>query len=216
MPRNLQVVLAVDTANTHQRKIARGVAAYGQQKGHWDIHLLQDPLENYPYLTNDPLERPASLRKWQVDGVIAASPGRRIATAVHRLKIPVVGIEAEYGWCDPKWSIPYYASDNAAIGQMAAEDLLERGLKHLAFCGIPNTRYTGWSQDRQRAFEQRARQAGATCSAFSGRSASSGAATKLYAELSVWLKSLPKPVGLLACYDVRARHVLMACRNLQH
>ena len=29
-----------------------------------------------------------------------------------------------------------------------------------------------------------------------------------------WLDSLEKPVGLMVCYDVRARHVLMACRSL--
>ncbi len=29
-----------------------------------------------------------------------------------------------------------------------------------------------------------------------------------------WLDSLEKPVGLMACYDVRARHVLIACRSL--
>ena len=159
MSKNLQIVLAVDTANTHQRKIARGVAAYGQQKGHWDIHLVQDPLSNFPYLTNDPLEQPANLRKWRAEGIIAAFLGREMAAAVRRVKIPVVGIEAEYGWCDPNWGIPYYASDNEAIGQMAAEDFVERGLKHLAFCGIPSTRYTGWSQQRQLAFEKLAKEA---------------------------------------------------------
>jgi len=214
MSKNLQIVLAVDTANTHQRKIARGVAAYGQQKGHWDIHLVQDPLSNFPYLTNDPLEQPANLRKWRADGIIAAFPGREMAAAVRRVKIPVVGIEAEYGWCDPNWGIPYYASDNEAIGQMAAEDFVERGLKHLAFCGIPATRYTGWSQQRQVAFEKRAKESGIGCSVFSGRSPSGGTTAKLHKELSAWLGSLPKPVGLMACYDVRARHVLMACRSL--
>ena len=30
----------------------------------------------------------------------------------------------------------------------------------------------------------------------------------------VWLDSLPKPVGLMACNDLRARHVLEACQRL--
>jgi LacI family transcriptional regulator len=37
---------------------------------------------------------------------------------------------------------------------------------------------------------------------------------RLQAELAAWLASLPKPVGIMACDDVRARHVLEACRSL--
>lgn len=33
-------------------------------------------------------------------------------------------------------------------------------------------------------------------------------------ELKAWLAALPKPVGIMACHDVRARHVLEACRSL--
>ena len=37
---------------------------------------------------------------------------------------------------------------------------------------------------------------------------------RLQAELAAWLASLPKPVGIMTCDDVRARHVLEACRSL--
>jgi LacI family transcriptional regulator len=33
------------------------------------------------------------------------------------------------------------------------------------------------------------------------------------AEIAAWLKSLPKPVGIMACYDSRGQQVLDACRN---
>jgi LacI family transcriptional regulator len=36
----------------------------------------------------------------------------------------------------------------------------------------------------------------------------------LQAELSAWIAALPKPIGLMACDDARARHVLEACRGL--
>jgi LacI family transcriptional regulator len=214
MSKHLQIVLAVDTANTHQRKIAQGVAAYAHQHGNWDVHLVQYPRENLPYLTIDPLEQSSRCHRWQADGIIASFSGREIAATVRRLNAPVVGIEAEYGWCNPKWGIPYYATDNEAIGQMAAEDFIERGLKQLAFCGVPRTRYTGWSEQRQLAFERYGREAGAPCSVFTGGSSPGRARAPLYRKLSAWLTSLPKPVGLMACYDIRARHVLLACRSL--
>ncbi|MFM8495416.1 MAG: substrate-binding domain-containing protein, partial [Planctomycetia bacterium] len=33
-------------------------------------------------------------------------------------------------------------------------------------------------------------------------------------ELKAWLAALPKPVGIMACHDVRARHLLDVCRSL--
>jgi LacI family transcriptional regulator len=33
-------------------------------------------------------------------------------------------------------------------------------------------------------------------------------------EIGRWLLSLPRPVGVMACYDIRARHVLDACRRV--
>jgi len=37
---------------------------------------------------------------------------------------------------------------------------------------------------------------------------------KVYGELLSWLKELEKPVGIMACYDVRALHVLEICQEL--
>jgi LacI family transcriptional regulator len=33
--------------------------------------------------------------------------------------------------------------------------------------------------------------------------------------LGAWVKSLPRPVGIMACYDIRARLLLDACRQLE-
>ena len=161
-----------------------------------------------------PLEIPFDLRRWRADGIIATFASRRIARLVHRSGIPVVGIEAEYGWCDPGWAVPYFATDNEGIGRLAAEHLLERGFKHLAFCGIPHTRLTGWSRDRQAAFARCAEHSGVPCSVFEEAVVSGRRNAKAIQRLSAWLDSLEKPVGLMASYDVRGRHVLTACRSL--
>jgi LacI family transcriptional regulator len=212
MAANRQIILVTDVANPHLRKIAMGVAAYAHEKGNWNFQVVQQPFEHLFYLEQDPLENLPDLRKWRADGIIAPFLDQKMAKTIHRLNVPVVGIEADYGWGDPKWGIPYFATDNEAIGQLAAKDLIERGFKHLAFCGIPLTRFTGWSERRQLAFQQCAREAGIPCSVFVGPS-NVKKPGGLLDELSAWLISLEKPVGLMACYDVRARHVLMACRS---
>jgi LacI family transcriptional regulator len=214
MPSNRQILLVLDTTSPYHRKIAQGVATYAHEKGSWDLQVVQDPLENLPYLEQDPLESVLDLRWFHADGIIAAFLSRKAAKRIIALKCPTVGIEVEHGWADPSWNIPYFATDNEAIGRLAAEEFIKRGLPRLAFCGIPQTRLTAWSAMRQAAFVQCAETAGLPCAVFTGESVRSGRRTTLHRQLSSWLAALEKPVGLFACYDVRARHVLAACRSL--
>jgi LacI family transcriptional regulator len=214
MSKNRQILLVIDSTNPHQRKIAQGVATYAHEKGNWTFHVVQDSLENLPYLTQDPFESRHNIDAWRFDGSIAHFHSKKTAAIVQRLGIPVVAIEPECGWRDPKWQIPWFTTDNKAIGRLVAQDFVERGLNRLAFCGIPRTDVTGWSEDRQTAFEQYARDVGVPCSVFLGDSPEAAKSDKLSKRLAAWLESLEKPVGLMACYDVRARHVLMTCRSL--
>lgn len=212
MPAHRHVVLLLDATNPYQRKIAQGVATYAHQQGNWSFDVVQDPCENLPYLMNDPLESPAT-GKWLADGIIVHCPSRKAANAIRKLKMPIVGIELEYAEIASEWSVPCFATDNDAIGRMGAEELIRRGLKHLAFCGVPSTRLTRWSELRQAAFEQSAREAGLSCSIFPAVPATKTKKT-LHEQLAKWLASLEKPVGLMASYDVRARHILTTCRKL--
>jgi LacI family transcriptional regulator len=211
MSQNRRVILLLDTMNTHQRKIALGAATYSHLHGNWNFLVVQVPGENLPYLTYDPLENLPGLRRGQADGMIAYCFNQKVARTIHKLELPVVGIEAEYGWGDPRWNIPYFCTDNEAIGRLGAQELIERGLKQLAFCGIPSTWITKWSEQRQSAFVDYAREAGVPCSVFSADASPRGGAARVHKQLAAWLKSLEKPVGLMASYDVRARHVLTAC-----
>jgi len=107
--------------------------------------VVQAPLEHPFYLTQDPLENLPVQRRWARGRDHRLLGDRATTVLVHKHKIPVVGIEAEYGWADPNWGIPYFTTNNAAIGRLAAEDLLARGFARLAFCGLPHTQMTGWS-----------------------------------------------------------------------
>lgn len=102
-------------------------------------------------------------------------------------------------------------SDDAAIGITAANYLIEQGFRHLAYCGVA----TIWSHLRQEAFCAHASCCGATIDAFSrGRIAPPGMHLDEAPMLGRWIESLPKPVGVMAAYDVRALEVLEAVRSL--
>jgi LacI family transcriptional regulator len=92
--------------------------------------------------------------------------------------------------------------------------LIEQGFLRLAYCGFPLSRLNPWSLERAKSFQQRARQSGVHCSLFTSRSGSARKWHKLQQELTAWLESLEKPVGVMAANDVRARHVLEACRTI--
>lgn len=56
------------------------------------------------------------------------------------------------------------------------------------------------------------REAGLACHQFTAAQGPEDWAS-LQAALGDWLMTLPKPVGVMACDDSRARHVLEACRT---
>jgi LacI family transcriptional regulator len=203
MPRTRHVALIVDAAKPYDRKIIGGVAQYVKERGGWSLYVEEDPLQKLP-----------DLRVWRGQGIIANFDDRQVAAAVRGLKVPVVGVGGGYGWYDPASHIPYFASDDEAIARLAADHLIEKGFRRLAFYGYPRTRIIHWSEERGLAFQQRAAQAGIPCSMYTGRHETARKWTELQRGLTAWLRSLEKPVGLMACNDVRARHVLEACRAI--
>ena len=141
MTRVRQVAVIVDAADPYDRKVISGVADYAKEIGNWSLYVEVDPLQKLP-----------DLRTWQGHGIIASFDDRKVAVAVRDLRLPVVGLGGGYGWYDPAARIPYFASNQEAIARLAAEHLLDRGFRRLAFYGYPRTRLNGWSEERETAF----------------------------------------------------------------
>ncbi|MFM8379124.1 MAG: XylR family transcriptional regulator [Planctomycetia bacterium] len=197
------VAVILDAARPYDRLVIGGIAAYSREHGRWSLYVEEDPLEKLP-----------DLKRWHGRGVIANFDDRRVAEAIRGLAIPVVGVGGGYGWYDQASGIPYVYTDNAAIGRLGAEHLLACGFEHLAFCGYPKSAIVGWSAERANAFQAAAEARDRVCHVFTGRVGMARRWEDLQAELRAWLQALPRPVGLMACNDVRARHVLEACRAL--
>ncbi len=203
MGRTRRVVVLVNLSRRYDRRVVQGVASYVRQRGSWDLCVEEHPLYKL-----------ASLHRWDGDGIIAGFDDRSVVTAVRGLRVPVVGIGGGLGWYDPASNIPYFSTDNEAIGRLAADHLLECGFARLAFYGHRRTRLYEWSHKRGDAFQQRAREAGVPCHAHLDCRSDAHNWSRLQQELAAWLASLEKPIGLLACTDIRARQVLEACRTI--
>jgi LacI family transcriptional regulator len=198
-----RVAVIANLSRRFDRRVIQGVAAYVRESGHWNLYVEEEPLRKLP-----------KLHRWDGHGIIADFDDRETAAAVAGLRIPVVGFGGGHGWYDPASRIPYFTTDNEAIGRLAAEHLLDCGFTRLACYGTRRSRLHQWSEQRIRAFQERARRADVPCPVFRSPSASPHNWLKLQTQLSEWLIGLDKPVGLLACTDLRARHVLQVCGTI--
>jgi LacI family transcriptional regulator len=105
---------------------------------------------------------------------------------------------------------PLVHVDDRAVGEMAAEHLLERGFRHFAYLGI---RRENWSHIRQEAFRAALESRGYPVTVRSEpRHDLESETWELHqTRLAQWLSRLPKPVGIMVCSDQRGSQLLEAC-----
>lgn len=194
--RRRQVALLIETSNAYGRGLLQGVIHYVREHQAWSFHLMEQGRGDDP---------PAWLREWKGDGILARIETPTIAQAVTQAKLPAVDLSA----ARLLPLLPWVETDDAQIAVVAAGHLLERGFKHFAYCG--DSRFN-WSLWREHHFAQRVREAGHDCRIYSVKGGT-GDLVAERRELVSWLRQLPKPVGIFACYDIRGQQVLDACRQ---
>ncbi len=144
------------------------------------------------------------LRRADPDGVIMNES--HLDEEVIRNGIPLIAVVVNK--VTPGISNLATANHEAAV--MAADHLMGQGLREFAFAG-----YDGaiWSIERRNGFCERLAERG-----FSARvhlvplSPTMSQRTRCETEIGRWLKSLPKPVGIMACNDDFARITCEECR----
>jgi LacI family transcriptional regulator len=192
-----KVALLVETSNGYARELLQGVRAWQCEHGGWAIRLSEQSRGT---------RTPKWLRHWRGDGVIARVENPRIAAALRRSRLPVVDVSAAL----TDVPFPRVATDSKAITHLAFEHLREQGFRHFAYCG--DSRHL-WSVRRSEFFQEQVRGFGGTCALYTSRKRGDvHIAEEEIVLIAHWLRNLPKPVGVLACYDVRGQQVLEACK----
>ena len=200
MARRRSVALLIETSNAYARGLLDGVIRYVREHEAWSIFLPEQERAARP---------PDWLSRWTGDGIIARIETDEIARAVRRTKLPVVDVSAARHVPD----IPWVETNDEAIARLAAEHLLERGFRHLGFCG--DSKYN-WSRWREQHFSRIVAEAGYECHVHNPKLRKSGRETwnREQRSLADWLNNLPKPIGIMACYDIKAQQLLDVCREL--
>ncbi len=203
--RRKRVALVFPASLSWMAVLADGVAQYARQHGGWDFTTSPPTLSE----AEETGLNAYSLRQWPGDGAIATLNTAAEAVAARRLGIPVVSI----GGSIADSGLPCVTLDFYAAGRRAAEHLLDRGLRRLAYHGIAGM----WSsEERRRGFADQAAEAGVPCDVFEMVPIRDPRAAwpQRRAGLDRWLKTLQPPVGVMAAHDYRARVLLDECLRL--
>ncbi|MGH9405151.1 MAG: substrate-binding domain-containing protein [Terriglobia bacterium] len=201
-----EVALLLETSTEYGRGLLRGILKYVRLHGPWTLSVAPGHLD----------QSLAAAASWEGTGIIARVRTREMAEWVRSTRLPLVVsslLESQPLLLNGRYG--EIRTDSEAIGRMGAKHLLDAGLRNFAFCGFANHQ---WSAARAQAFTRMVTEAGYECSVLQV-----GAANwmkrpnwiKSWAHdrpiLADWLRSLPKPVGLMGANDACGREVLQVC-----
>src|SRR6267378_2410541 len=192
-----KVALIIETSVIYGRRILAGIARYLRSHHRWSVFIEQHELGTPP---------PAWLTSGRWDGILSRPTDHAMARLFRRMNVPVVDLNDLHENLD----LPWVGSNHVAIGQMGALHLMERGFRNFAFCGFADEL---WSRRRFEGFCSAVHQTGVSTSLYetSWRGPNIPRWDRDIEQIAKWVRSLPKPVGIMTCNDVRGLHLLDAC-----
>ncbi|MFZ5828660.1 MAG: XylR family transcriptional regulator [Planctomycetota bacterium] len=196
------VAVLMNLSRPYDRQVIRGISRYAPVGVPWQLYVEEDPGNRIPSFT-----------RWSARGAIVDLDDTRLLRAVRQLAAPTVGIGHLSPVMKRELGISTVRSDNEAIGVQAADHLMELGLAYFAYYSIPRRGGDIWPWSRYQSFRHRLQTCGFRCVRFSGKHYAARNWSHLLEELVRWLRSLPRPTGILAGNDSCARHLLEACRE---
>lgn len=198
--RRSSVALLIETSNAYARGVLEGVIAWEQTHEAWSIYLPERERGAAP---------PKWLSRWRGDGVIARIETEEIARAVQRLGVPVVDVSA----ARRVTNVPWVETDDQAVAGTAFRHLQERGFRRFGYCGDPGFNWSVWRRD---VFTRLVAEAGGECHLHDSIPLydSDYSWTREHRRMVAWVRQLPRPIGIMACYDIKAQQLLDVCREL--
>ena len=202
--KRFKITLLFNANKVYDRQIIKGIGDYLQaSQCDWDI-----------FLEEDFRCRISKLQHWVGDGIIADFDDPEIEKALTGLRVPVVAVGSSYENPEQYPDFPYVATDNRALVNSAYEHLKAKGLEYFAYYGMPPNEGNRWAMEREAIFQQLVAGDGYECAVYRGMETTPESWQYAMNRLADWIQSMPKPVGIVAVSDARARHLLQVCDHL--
>lgn len=192
------VLVDINLSYGYGRGIVEGLSQYLKPGKSWHTVLVPHNPERGEYTMQW-----STRQGYHLNGVIAQVTRPEHIAFYQRTGLPVINISSRRPAPFPSVTI-----DQNAVGRMAAEHLLNQGLRHFAFVEMREGADV-W-QTRFEGFRDRIERAGHACHSLSTeRVHKSG---QFMERLGRWLRRMPKPCGLMAFNDAYAAHLVSICR----
>ncbi len=194
-----QVALIIESSVSYGRSILQGIARYMSSHHRWSVYFEQHELGTPP---------PAWLASSHWDGILSRPTDPALARRLKHMKVPTVDLNDLY----ENLSLPWVGSNHTAIGRLGANHFVERGFRNFAFCGFSNEL---WAAQRRDGFREVVEKESLSIPVYesSWRGSNVSRWDLEIKHIGKWLARLPKPIGVMACNDARALHVLDACQQ---
>ena len=194
-----QVALIIESSVSYGRSILQGIARYISSHHQWSVYFEQHELGTPP---------PAWLASSHWDGILCRPTDSALAQRLKRMQVPVVDLNDLH----ENLKLPWVGSNHQAIGRLGARHFLERGFRHFAFCGFTNEL---WARQRREGFREITEKDNLPIPVYESpwRGSNVSRWDLEIEQLGKWLNDLPKPIGVMACNDARALHLLNACHQ---
>ena len=199
----IKVILLSDFSEEYNKNILKGITRYA--KDHGPCTFCKMPTYYRETIGIDGILKWA--KEWEADGIIGQFYNDEEVEKFTQANIPVIAQDFKERFTD----IPNITGAYKDTGRLGANYFLKKGFKNFAFYGFGNI---VWSRERADGFEERIQEAGFNVHYYEHKNTN---AIDLWyykpSALSEWLKSLPKPIALMACDDNQAHHVAEAAKH---
>lgn len=199
----IKIILLTDFGEEYGTSLLKGVTRYSHEHGPWVFCRM-------PAYYRETRGMEGILKwakEWKANGILGQFYNNSNLELLMNEGIAVVAQDFK----ERHKNVPNISGDYDRAGVMGAEYFLRKGYENFAFYGFKNI---VWSRERSQAFERRVNQEGYSVHYFEQKRQFKSRELWYFkpSALSKWLKSLPKPIGLMACDDNQGLHITEACR----
>jgi len=195
-----RVILLIERSRSFGRGLLHGISNYTRANGLWEFCMEPDFYERG---TNVSLNW---ILSQNADGIIAQTWNPDIVEKILESGLPAV----VSGINQPQETVLQIKTDDAACGRLAADYLVERGFRSFAFCGFEGIH---WSQSRALSYTEKLTVSGFKAVVYDPVHSRSGHVSGPAVQaIAQWIKSLKKPVAVMAANDDRALEITLACK----
>lgn len=193
-----KVFVQLESGRGYGRDLLKGIYDYNNQFSKWEI--IFEPA--YYLKTSESRDLIKLIQLLQPDGCIIEHNEK--INEIKALNIPFIQASS----VKHQDNTPCLKGNYEADGKMAAEYFLNLGFRKLAFFGA---NHIGWSDGRFASFEKHSAKKEVPVIRYLFNTDTKAGLRHNFDHLIDWLKSLPKPVGILCCNDDFGQMLINAC-----